>query len=167
IIRNYMNENLVTHDSIEDLLKSIPQKNRDVIRKLVEDLFISEAFMEPIKEYENANKNYSRNFFDVTVSRRGDELVYPDLHENSISVPLLKVLQWIKRDLSLTDSYDEFKRKWDLENKKRIINYDELKKQKDPDVERSYRLLQERKTKLKKMFSQDEVDAIPAPTEEL
>ena len=161
-----MNENLVTHDSIEDLLKSIPQKNRDVIRKLVEDLFISEAFMEPIKEYENANKNYSRNFFDVTVSRRGDELVYPDLHENSISVPLLKVLQWIKRDLSLTDSYDEFKRKWDLENKKRIINYDELKKE-DPDVERSYRLLQERKTRLKKMFSQDEVDAIPAPTEEL
>ncbi|MDW0169875.1 MAG: hypothetical protein QOK79_10080 [Nitrososphaeraceae archaeon] len=162
-----MNENLVTHDSIEDLLKSIPQKNRDVIRKLVEDLFISEAFMEPIKEYENANKNYSRNFFDVTVSRRGDELVYPDLHENSISVSLLTVLQWIKRDLSLTDSYDEFKRKWDLENKKRIINYDELKKQKDPDVERSYRLLQERKTKLKKMFSQDEVNAIPAPTEEL
>jgi len=99
-----MNENLVTHDSIEDLLKSIPQKNRDVIRKLVEDLFISEAFMEPIKEYENA---------------------------------------------------------------KRIINYDELKKEKDPDLERSYRLLQERKTKLKKMFSQDEVDAIPAPTEEL
>jgi len=162
-----MNENLVTHDSIEELLKSIPQKNRDVIRKLVEDLFISEAFMEPIKEYENANKNYSRNFFDVTVSRRGDELVYPDLHENSISVPLLKVLQWIKRDLSLTDSYDDFKRKWDLENKKRIINYDELKKEKDPDVERSYRHLQERKTKLKKMFSQGEVDAIPAPTEEL
>ena len=162
-----MNENLVTHDSIEELLKSIPQKNRDVIRKLVEDLFISEAFMEPIKEYENANKNYSRNFFDVTVSRRGDELVYPDLHENSISVPLLKVLEWIKRDLSFTYSYDEFKRKWDLENKKRIINYDELKKEKDPDVERSYRLLQERKTKLKKMFSQDEVDAIPAPTEEL
>jgi hypothetical protein len=162
-----MKENLVTHDSIEELLKSIPQKNRDVIRKLVEDLFISEAFMEPIKEYENANKNYSRNFFDVTVSRRGDELVYPDLHENSISVPLLKVLQWIKRDLSFTYSYDEFKRKWDLENKKRIINYDELKKEKDPDVERSYRLLQERKTKLKKMFSQDEVDAIPAPTEEL
>ena len=162
-----MNENLVTHDSIEDLLKSIPQKNRDVIRKLVGDLFISEAFMEPIKEYENANKNYSRNFFDVTVSRRGDELVYPDLHENSISVPLLKVLQWIKRDLSLTDSYDDFKRKWDLENKKRIINYDELKKEKDPDVERSYNLLQERKTKLKKMFRQDEVDAIPAPTEEL
>ena len=162
-----MNENLVTHDSIEDLLKSISQKNRDVIRKLVEDLFISEAFMEPIKEYENANKNYSRNFFDVTVSRRGDELVYPDLHENSISVPLLKVLQWIKRDLSFTYSYDEFKRKWDLENKKRIINYDELKKEKNPDVERSYRLLQERKTKLKKMFSQGEVDAIPAPTEEL
>jgi len=162
-----MKENLVTHDSIEELLKSIPQKNRDVIRKLVEDLFISEAFMEPIKEYENANKNYSRNFFDVTVSRRGDELVYPDLHENSISVPLLKVLEWIKRDLSFTYSYDEFKRKWDLENKKRIINYDELKKEKDPDVERSYRLLQERKTKLKKMFSQDEVDAIPAPTEEL
>ena len=75
-----MNENLVTHDSIEDLLKSIPQKNRDVIRKLVEDLFIFEAFMEPIKEYENANKNYSRNFFDVTVSMRGDELVYPYLH---------------------------------------------------------------------------------------
>ena len=46
-----MNENLVTRDSIEDLLKSIPEKNRDVIRKLVEDLFISEAFMEPIKEY--------------------------------------------------------------------------------------------------------------------
>jgi len=115
-----MNENLVTHDSIEDLVKSIPQKNRDVIRKLVEDLFISEAFMEPIKEYENASKNY-----------------------------------------------DEFKRKWDLENKKRIINYDELKKEKDPDLESSYRLLQERKTKLKKMFSQDEVDAIPAPTEEL
>jgi hypothetical protein len=166
-----MNENLVTHDSIEDLLKSIPQKNRDVIRKLVEDLFISEAFMEPIKEYENASKNYNRNFFDVTVRRRGEELVYPDLHENSISVPLLKVLQWIKRDLPLTDSYDEFKRKWDLENKKRIINYDELKKEKDqekdPDLERSYRLLQERKAKLKKMFSQDEVDAIPAPTEEL
>ena len=162
-----MNENLVTHDSIEDLLKSIPQKNRDVIRKLVEDLLISEAFMEPIKEYENANKNYSRNFFDVTVRRRGEELVYPDLHENSISVPLLKVLQWIKKDLSLTDSYDEFMRKWDLENKKRIINYYEFKKEKDPNVERSYRLLQERKTKLKKMFSQDEVDAIPAPTEEL
>ena len=162
-----MNENLVTHDSIEDLLKSISQKDRDVIRKLVEDLYISEAFMEPIKEYENANKNYSRNFFDVTVSRRGDELVYPDLHENSISVPLLKVLEWIKRDLSFTYSYDEFKRKWDLENKKRIINYDELKKEKDPDVERSYRHLQERKTKLKKMFSQGEVDAIPAPTEEL
>ena len=162
-----MNENLVTHDSIEDLLKSIPQKNRDVIRKLVEDLFISEAFMEPIKEYENANKNYSRNFFDVTVRRRGEELVYPDLHENSISVPLLKVLQWIKRDLSFTVSYDEFKRKWDLEHKKGIINYDELKKEKDPDVKRSYRLLQERKTKLEKMFSQDEVDAIPAPTEEL
>ena len=34
-------------------------------------------------------------------------------------------------DLSLTDSYDEFKRKWDLENKKRIINYDELKKEQD------------------------------------
>ena len=65
-----MNENLVTHDSIEDLLKSIPQKNRDVIRKLVEDLFISEAFMEPIKEYENASKNYNRNLFDVTVRRR-------------------------------------------------------------------------------------------------
>ena len=91
-----MNENLVTHDSIEDLLKSIPQKNRDVIRKLVEDLFISEAFMEPIKEYENASKNYNRNFFDVTVRRRGEELIYPDLHENSISVPLLKVLQWIR-----------------------------------------------------------------------
>jgi hypothetical protein len=162
-----MNENLVTRDSIEDLLKSIPEKNRDVIRKLVEDLFISEAFMVPIKEYENATKNYNRNFFDVTVRRRGEELVYPDLHENSISVPLLKVLQWIKRDLPLTDSYDEFKRKWDLENKKRIINYDELKKGKDPDLERSYRLLQERKTKLKKMFSQDEVDAIPAPIEEL
>jgi hypothetical protein len=162
-----MNENLVTHDSIEDLLKSIPQKNRDVIRKLVEDLFISEAFMEPIKEYENANKNYSRNFFDVTVRRRGEEVVYPDLHENSISVPLFKVLEWIKSDISLTDSYDEFKRKWDLENKKRIINYDELKKEKDPDVERLYRLLQQRKTKLKKMFSQDEVDAIPVPTEEL
>jgi hypothetical protein len=42
-----------------------------------------------------------------------------------------------------------------------------LKKEKDSDLERSYRLLQERKTKLKKMFSQDEVDAIPAPTEEL
>jgi hypothetical protein len=27
-----MNENLVTRDSIEDLLKSIPEKNRDVIR---------------------------------------------------------------------------------------------------------------------------------------
>ena len=135
-----MNENLVTHDSIENLLKSIPDKNRDVIRKLVEDLFISEAFMEPIKEYENLTKNYNRNFFDVTVRRRGEELVYPDLHENSISVPLLKVLQLIKRDLSLTDSYDEFKRKWDLENKKRIINYDELKKEKDPDLERSYRL---------------------------
>lgn len=57
-----MNENLVTRDSIEDLLKSIPEKNRDVIRKLVEDLFISEAFMAPIKEYENATKNYNRNF---------------------------------------------------------------------------------------------------------
>ena len=42
-----MNENLVTRDSIEDLLKIIPEKNRDVIRKLVEDLFISESFMEP------------------------------------------------------------------------------------------------------------------------
>jgi hypothetical protein len=35
-----MNENLVTRDSIEDLLKIIPEKNRNVIRKLVEDLFI-------------------------------------------------------------------------------------------------------------------------------
>ena len=47
-----MNENLVTRDSIEELLKSIPENNLDVIRKLVEDLVISEAFMVPIKEYE-------------------------------------------------------------------------------------------------------------------
>ena len=162
-----MNENLVTRDSIEDLLKIIPEKNRDVIRKLVEDLFISEAFMEPIKEYENASKNYNRNFFDVTVRKRGEELVYPDLHENSIGVPLLKVLQWIKRDLPLTDSYDEFKRKWDLDNARRISNYDELKKEKDTELERAYTILQERKTKLKKMFSQNEIDSIPALTEEI
>ena len=76
-----MNENLVTRDSIEDLLKIIPEKNRDVIRKLVEDLFISESFMEPVQDYENITKYYNRNFFDVTVRRRGEELVYTDLHE--------------------------------------------------------------------------------------
>ena len=162
-----MNENLVTHESIEDLLKIIPEKNRDVIRKLVEDLFISESFMEPVEDYENITKYYNRNFFDVTVRRRGEELVYPDLHENSIGVPLLKVLQWIKRDITLTDSYDEFKRKWDLDNARRISNYDELKKEKDPELERAYTVLQERKTKLKKMFSQNEIDSIPALTEEI
>ena len=76
--------------------------------------------MEPIKEYENANKNYSRNFFDVTVRRRGEELVYPDLHENSISVQILKVLRVeLRESVCLTDSYDEFKRKWDLKMKER------------------------------------------------
>jgi hypothetical protein len=76
------------------------------------------------------------------------------------------VLQWIKRDITLTDSYDEFKRKWDLDNARRISNYDELKKEKDTELERAYTVLQERKTKLKKMFSQNEIDSIPALTEE-
>ena len=42
-----------------------------------------------------------------------------------------------------------------------------MKKEKNPDLEGSYRFLQECKTKLKKMFGQDEVDAIPAVTEDL
>ena len=133
-----MNGNLVTSESIEDLLKNIPEHNHDAIRKLVEDLFISESFMEPVEDYENITKYYSQNFFNVTVRRRGEELVYPDIHENSISVPLLKVLQWIKRDLTLSDSYDEFKSKWDLDNARRISNYDELKKEKDTELERAY-----------------------------
>ena len=162
-----MNGNLVTSESIEDLLKNIPEHNHDAIRKLVEDLFISESFMEPVEDYENITKYYSQNFFNVTVRRRGEELVYPDIHENSISIPVLKVLQWIKRDLTLSDSYDEFKRKWDLDNARRISNYNELKKEKDPELERAYTILQERKTKLKNMFSQDEVDALPALTEEV
>ena len=160
-----MNGNLVTSESIEDLLKNIPVHNHDAIRKLVEDLFISESFMEPVEDYENITKYYSQNFFNVTVRRRGEELVYPDIHENSISIPVLKVLQWIKRDITLSDSYDEFKRKWDLDNARRISNYNELKKEKDPELERAYTILQERKTKLKNMFSQDEVDALPALTE--
>ena len=162
-----MNGNLVTSESIEDLLKNIPEPNHDAIRKLVEDLFISESFMEPVEDYENITKYYSQNFFNVTVRRRGEELVYPDIHENSISIPVLKVLQWIKRDLTLSDSYDEFKRKWDLDNARRISNYDELKKEKDTELERAYTVLQERKTKLKKMFSQNEIDSIPALTGEI
>ena len=67
----------------------------------------------------------------------------------------------------MSDSYNEFKRKWDLDNARRISNYDELKKEKDPELERAYTILQERKTKLKNMFSQDEVDALPALTEEV
>ena len=123
--------------------------------------------MEPVEDYENITKYYSQNFFNVTVRRRGEELVYPDIHENSISIPVLKVLQWIKRDLTLSDSYDEFKRKWDLDNARRISNYNELKKEKDTELERAYTVLQERKTKLKKMFSQNEIDSIPALTEEI
>jgi hypothetical protein len=156
-----MDENLVTSESIKDLLKSIPEYNQDIIRKVVEDLFISETFMEPVEDYENITKYYSRNFFNVTIRRRGEELVYPDIHENSISVPILKVLKWIKRDLIFPDSYDEFKRKWDFDNARRISNYNELKRDVDPELERAYAVLQERKTKLTKMFSQDEVDALP------
>ena len=59
-----MNENLVTRDSIEDLLKIIPEKNRDVIRKLVEDLFISESFMEPVQDYKKKKKIITGNFFN-------------------------------------------------------------------------------------------------------
>ena len=159
-----MNGNLVTSESIEDLLKNIPEHNHDAIRKFIEDLFISESFMEPVEDYQNITKYYSQNFFNVTVRRRGEELVYPDIHENSTSIPVLKVLQSIKRDLTLSDSYDEFKRKWDLDNARRISNYNELKKEKNPEL-KAYTILQERKTKLKNMFSQDEVDALPALTE--
>jgi hypothetical protein len=161
-----MNENLVTSESIEDLLKSIPENNHDVIRKLVDGLFISESFMEPVEDYENVTKYYSRNFFNVMVRRRGEEVVYPDIHENSISIPVLRVLQWIKTDLTMSDSYDKFKRKWYFDNARRVSNYDELKKVKDQEFERAYAYLQERTTKLKKMFNQNEVEALLALTEE-
>jgi hypothetical protein len=100
------------------------------------------------------------------VRRRGEEVVYPDIHENSISIPVLRVLQWIKTDLTMSDSYDKFKRKWYFDNARRVSNYDELKKVKDQEFERAYAYLQERTTKLKKMFNQNEVEALLALTEE-
>ena len=68
--------------------------------------------------------------------------------------------------LALSDIYNEFKRMLDLDKVRRIINYDNLKKDRDPELERTNAILQEHKTKLKKMFSQDELDKLPLLTEE-
>jgi hypothetical protein len=42
-----------------------------------------------------------------------------------------------------------------------IGNYAEFRKEKDPGMENAFKLLQDRKAKLRMMFTQEELDVIP------
>jgi hypothetical protein len=164
-----LNENLVSTKSIEELLKNIPEEYHDTIKNICEGLFISESLSKSVDRsyYSEEEKKKEVEFYDVIV-RKGDvEHTYIDIHNKSDTISVLKVLQWIKRDLSWTDNYEEFKRDFDNGMAKRILNYDEFRKEKDPGMENAFRVLQERKAQLSKVFNREDLKGIPSLIERI
>lgn len=103
-----MPENLVNSGSISKLLEVIPRRDHDKIRQLSEELFISVV---PIEADES---KFETEISEVTVNKKGIQFVYAFIHNKSETIPLVQVLESIKRDYESADDYVEFKIHADL-----------------------------------------------------
>jgi hypothetical protein len=150
-----MPENLVYSGSISKLLEVIPRKDHDKIRQLCEELFISVV---PIEADES---KFETEISEVTVSKKGIQLVYAFIHNKSETIPLVQVLESIKRDYESADDYDEFKIHADLFMTSKMGEVWEKKSEKS-DIESLFNLVRERKVKISKMFTRDKIELIPS-----
>jgi hypothetical protein len=149
-----MPENLVNSGSISKLLEVIPRRDHDKIRQLSEELFISVV---PIE----ADESKFETEISVTVSKKGIQFVYAFIHNKSETIPLVQVLESIKRDYESADDYDEFKIHADLFMTSKMGEVWEKKSEKS-DIESLFNLVRERKVKISKMFTRDEIESIPS-----
>ena len=150
-----MPENLVNSGSISKLLEVIPRRDHDKIRQLSEELFISVV---PIEADES---KFETEISEVTVSKKAIQFVYAFIHNKSETIPLVQVLESIKRDYESADDYDEFKIHADLFMTSKMGEVWEKKSEKS-DIESLFNLVRERKVKISKMFTRDEIESIPS-----
>jgi hypothetical protein len=150
-----MPENLVNNGSISKLLEVIPRRDHDKIRQLSEELFISVV---PIEADES---KFETEISEVIVSKKRIQFVYAFIHNKSETIPLVQVLESIKRDYESADDYNEFKIHADLFMTSKIGEVWEKKSEKS-DIESLFNLVRERKVKISKMFTRDEIELIPS-----
>jgi hypothetical protein len=150
-----MPENLVNSGSISKLLEVIPRRDHDKIRQLCEELFISVV---PIEADES---KFETEISEVTVSKKGIQFVYAFIHNKSETIPLVQVLESIKRDYESADDYDEFTIHADLFMASKMGKLWQ-KKSENSDIESLFNLVHERKVKISKMFTRDEIESIPS-----
>jgi hypothetical protein len=150
-----MPENLVNNESISKLLEVIPRRDHDKIRQLCEDLFISVV---PIEEDES---KFETEISEVTISKKGIQFVYAFIHNKSETIPLVQVLESIKRDYGSADDCNKFKIHADLFMTSKIGEVWQ-KKSENSDIESLFNRVQERKVKISKMFTRDEIESIPS-----
>jgi hypothetical protein len=152
-----MPENLVNSGSISKLLEVIPRRDHNKIRQLCEELFI---LVVPIEADES---KFETEISEVTVSKKRIQFVYAFIHNKSETIPLVQVLESIKRDYESADDYDEFKIHADLFMTTKLGEVWEKKSEKS-DIESLFNLVRERKVKISKMFTRDEIESIPSET---
>ena len=151
-----MTENLVNNDSVSKLLEIIPRKDHDKIRQICQDLVISE-----VPTGQQYKLGPGPELFEASVTRKGLEHIYPYLLDKNETISIIKVLETIKKDYDWVGNYEEFKIHEDLEMASKLGEAYH-KKEKDPDMETGFKMLQERKLKLREMFTRDEIDVIPS-----
>jgi hypothetical protein len=149
-----MPENVVNNESISKLLEVIPRRDHDKIRQLCEDLFISVV---PIEEDES---KFETEISEVTISKKGIQFVYAFIHNKSETIPFVQVLESIKRDYESADDCNKFKIHADLFMTSKIGEVWQ-KKSENSDIESLFNRVQERKVKISKMFTRDEIESIP------
>jgi hypothetical protein len=152
-----MPENLVNSGSISKLLEVIPRRDHNKIRQLCEELFI---LVVPIEADES---KFETEISEVTVSKKRIQFVYAFIHNKSETIPLVQVLESIKRDYESADDYDDFKIHADLFMTTKLGEVWEKKSEKS-DIESLFNLVRERKVKISKMFTRDEIESIPSET---